>query len=343
MENPFLDYDLPPHLIAQHPAPERDQARLLVVRRAHASLSHYVFQDLPKLLAPGDLVILNNTRVLPARLLGHRERTGGKWEGLFLRQQGDGLWEILSQTRGHLSEGETILIDPGPLKLVLVEKSREGRWSVLPSSSGSPPELLARHGHIPLPPYIRKGRGSEWDEERYQTVFAQRDGSVAAPTAGLHLTDRLFDQLEKRRIERAFVTLHVGLGTFQPIQVDDIKQHHMHSEWSELPPPTAAAIKACKDRGGRVVAVGTTSVRVLETAASSGELTAWSGETELFIHPPFHFRIVDALVTNFHLPRSTLLLLVSAFAGVELIQKAYRTAIEQQYRFYSYGDAMLIV
>jgi len=343
MENQFLDYSLPPHLIAQHPAPERDQARLLVARRAHASLSHHVFQDLPKLLAPGDLVILNNTRVLPARLLGHRERTGGKWEGLFLRQQGDGLWELLCQTRGHLSEGETILIDPGPLKLVLIEKSHEGRWSVLPSPSGSPPELLARHGHMPLPPYIRKGLASAGDEERYQTVFAQRDGSVAAPTAGLHFTDRLFDHLEKRGIERAFVTLHVGLGTFQPIQVDDIKQHHMHSEWGELPQPTAAAIKACKNRGGRVVAVGTTSVRVLETAVASGDVTAWSGETELFIYPPYRFRVVDALVTNFHLPRSTLLLLVSAFAGVELIQEAYKTAIEEQYRFYSYGDAMLIV
>ncbi|MFL5243839.1 MAG: tRNA preQ1(34) S-adenosylmethionine ribosyltransferase-isomerase QueA [Gemmataceae bacterium] len=343
MENLFLDYELPPHLIAQHPAAERDQARLMVVRPADGTLAHHVFDDLPSLLTPGDLLILNNTRVLPARLLGHRERTGGKWEGLFLRQQGDGLWELLCQTRGRLSEGETIVVEPGPLKLTLVSQSPQGRWLAQPSDSGSPPELLAQHGHVPLPPYIRKGRADEGDRDRYQTVFAQRNGSVAAPTAGLHFTERLFGKLEKRGIEKAFVTLHVGLGTFQPIQTGDVKQHHMHREWGEFSPVTATAIQACKDRGGRVIAVGTTSVRVLETAACSGPLEAWSGETELFIYPPYRFRVVDALVTNFHLPRSTLLLLVSAFAGVEFTRNAYRAAIEERYRFFSYGDAMLIV
>jgi S-adenosylmethionine:tRNA ribosyltransferase-isomerase len=343
MSDLFLDYDLPPHLIAQHPAHERDQSRLLVLRRPDHSLAHHVFRDLPDLLNPDDLLILNNTRVLPARLLGYRERTGGKWEGLFLEQNKDGLWELLSQTRGYLSEGETLVIDPGPLKLALAGKSPDGRWLVRPSLPGTPPELLGRHGQIPLPPYIRKGRAREGDETRYQTIYAQCDGSVAAPTAGLHFTERIFQRLTERGIAHAFVTLHVGLGTFQPIQVDDVTQHHMHREWGELSAETAAAITACKGRGGRVVAVGTTSVRLLETAAANGPLAAWSGETELFIYPPYRFHAVNALITNFHLPRTSLLLLVSAFAGVELIEKAYRTAIEEQYRFYSYGDAMLIM
>lgn len=343
MPDLFLDYDLPPHLIAQQPAPERDRSRLLVVRRSDAVLAHHHFRDLPDLLQPDGLLILNNTRVLPARLLGYRERTGGKWEGLFLQQQDNGLWELLSQTRGHLSEGETIVIEPGPLKLLLAAKSPEGRWLARPSLPGTPPELLARHGQVPLPLYIRKGRAALEDESRYQTVYAERDGSVAAPTAGLHFTERVLEGLAKRGIACAFVTLHVGLGTFQPIQVDDVTKHQMHREWGELSEETAAAIMACKNRGGSVVAVGTTSVRVLETAAAISSLTAWSGETELFIYPPYRFRVVDALITNFHLPRTSLLLLVSAFAGVELIEKAYGIAIEEQYRFYSYGDAMLIV
>jgi S-adenosylmethionine:tRNA ribosyltransferase-isomerase len=343
MQDLFLDYELPPQLIAQQPASERDQSRLLVVRRADRSLAHHVFRDLPELLNPKDLLILNNTRVLPARLLGYRERTGGKWEGLFLQEHKGGLWELLSQTRGHLSEGETIVIEPGPLKLMLAGKSAEGRWLVRPNLPGTPTELLAQYGQVPLPPYIRKGRAGESDETRYQTVYAQRDGSVAAPTAGLHFTERVFARLGERGIAHAFVTLHVGLGTFQPIQVDDVTQHKMHREWGELSGGTAEAIAACKGRGGRVVAVGTTSVRVLETAGLEGPLAAWSGETKLFIYSPYRFRIVDALVTNFHLPRTSLLLLVSAFGGVELIEKAYRTAIAEQYRFYSYGDAMLIV
>jgi S-adenosylmethionine:tRNA ribosyltransferase-isomerase len=339
----FFDYDLPPHLIAQQPAVERDESRLLVLRRETASLEHRIFRDLPDLLNSGDLLVLNDTRVLPARLLGRREHTGGKWEGLFLRQISDGNWELLGQTRGRLVEGEMVVVEPGELRLEFAGRSPEGRWLFRPLESGSPPELLMKYGQVPLPPYIRKGRAEDADRERYQTVYAQYAGSVAAPTAGLHFTDRVFKKLDERSISQAFVTLHVGLGTFQPIQGDDVRKHKMHREWGELPASTADAINTCKKRGGRVVAVGTTSVRVLETAAVSGSIGPWAGETDLFIYPPYTFRVVDALVTNFHLPRSTLLLLVSAFAGVELIREAYWTAIERKYRFFSYGDAMVIM
>jgi S-adenosylmethionine:tRNA ribosyltransferase-isomerase len=338
----FLDFDLPPHLIAQKPCCQRDQSRLLVVRRAEQTLHHQVFQELPELLNPGDLLVLNDTRVLPARLLGRRERTGGKWEGLYLASNAGETWELLSRTRGRLAEGETILIEPGPLRLELVGRN-EGHWLARPSESASVVELLQRYGHVPLPPYIRKGRADEEDRDRYQTIYARLPGSVAAPTAGLHFTPHVLDRLEKRGIHRAFVTLHVGLGTFQPIQIPDISQHRMHREWGELPVATCEAIAACHARKGRVVAVGTTTVRVLETVAAEGPLRPWLGETELFIYPPYRFQAVDALVTNFHLPHSTLLLLVAAFAGVDLIRQTYKTAVEAEYRFFSYGDAMLIV
>jgi S-adenosylmethionine:tRNA ribosyltransferase-isomerase len=287
--------------------------------------------------------VLNDTRVLPARLLGRRSATGGKWEGLFLREHADGTWELMCQTRGHLQAGEVIEVEPGPLRLRLVARTPERHWLAAPGEVGSAAELLARYGQVPLPPYIRKGRAGAADLERYQTVYARHAGAVAAPTAGLHFTPEVFERLRQRGVERAYVTLHVGAGTFQPIQVEEVTAHEMHREWGELPEATAAAVAACRRRGGRVVAVGTTAVRVLETAAASGEVRPWSGETGLFIHPPYRFRAVDALVTNFHLPRSSLLVLVSAFAGVDLIRRAYKTAIEERYRFYSYGDAMLIV
>jgi S-adenosylmethionine:tRNA ribosyltransferase-isomerase len=343
MDASFLNYDLPPHLIAQEPAAQRDRARLLVLHRSEGSLSHHIFADLPELLKPGDLLILNDTRVLPARLYGRRAQSGGKWEGLVLRELPGGAWELLCQTRGRLVPGETIRIEPGPLELRLLEKTPAGHWLAQPLTPGSMVELLERHGHTPLPFYIRKGHDRADDRSRYQTVFAGVPGAVAAPTAGLHFTPRLFERLAVRGIERAFVTLHVGLGTFQPIQTEDFTKHRMHREWGSLPEETVRAIADCRARGGRVVAVGTTSVRVLETVAASGSLRAWSGETDLFIYPPYEFRAVDALITNFHLPRSTLLLLVAAFAGLEPIRRAYRTAIEEGYRFYSYGDAMLIL
>jgi S-adenosylmethionine:tRNA ribosyltransferase-isomerase len=298
---------------------------------------------LAELLAPGDLLVLNDTRVVPARLTGYRARTGGKWEGLFLRQASEDCWEIMCQTRGKLEGGETIRIEPGPLDLVLAEKNAAGHWLARPEPSGTALDLLERHGHVPLPPYIRKGRAGADDRQRYQTVYARKEGAVAAPTAGLHFTEKLFERLERRGIARTFVTLHVGLGTFQPIQVDEVTRHQMHGESGELSEGAVQAIHACRERGGRVVAVGTTSVRVLETAAAAGELRPWSGETRLFIHPPYRFRAVDALITNFHLPRTSLLLLVAAFAGADLARKAYQKAMENAYRFYSYGDAMLIV
>ncbi len=336
----FLDYELPEHLIAQEPAAQRDRSRLLVLRRDTGTIAHHVFRDLPELLAPGDLLVLNDTRVLPARLIGRRV-TGGKWEGLFLGVAPDGTWEMLCQSRGKLRSGETVVTEPGGLRLTMVCQ-RAGHWFARPDADGDPTELLEKHGRVPLPPYIRKGEARDEDRQRYQTVYAQHAGAVAAPTAGLHFTPEVFAALDQRGVERASVTLHVGLGTFQPIK-GDIGEHHMHREWGRLPGETARAIVRCKDRGRRVVAVGTTSVRVLETVAATGDIREWSGETELFIRPPYEFRCVDALVTNFHLPRSTLLLLVAAFAGEERIREAYRVAVEQGYRFYSYGDAMLIL
>jgi S-adenosylmethionine:tRNA ribosyltransferase-isomerase len=344
MRTVFFDYELPPRLIAQEPCPERDQSRLLVVRRDRATFAHHRFADLPELLAPGDLLVLNDTRVLSARLVGRRARTGGRWEGLFLRAHSDGIWELLCKTRGRLTEGELILVEPGPLQMTLVRKTEEGHWVVrLQDATAEPEELLERFGQMPLPPYIRKGQASSADREHYQTVFARRPGAVAAPTAGLHFTPRMFERLAARSIRWTFVTLHVGLGTFQPVQAANVEEHRMHREWGELPDESAAELIACKDRGGRIVAVGTTSVRVLETVAACGPLRPWSGETGLYIYPPYAFRAVDALITNFHLPRTSLLFLVSAFAGIELTRQAYKTAIEHEYRFYSYGDAMLVL
>jgi S-adenosylmethionine:tRNA ribosyltransferase-isomerase len=349
---PFLDYDLPSDLIAQEPAAERDRSRLLVVRRDDASLEYRHFLDLPEVLDPGDLLVLNDTRVLAARLLGQRERTRGKWEGLYLGER-DGAWELLCQLRGTLVEGETVIVSEpydvsrsDGLRLTYLGRSPDGHFRFRPQSPGTPAELLTRYGHVPLPPYIRKGREIASDVERYQTIYARRPGAVAAPSAGLHFTDRLFDRLRERSVLTATLTLHVGLGTFQPLQTDDPTKHVMHREWCELPATTADAVNECRDRGRRVVAVGTTAVRTLESAAArnpDAPLQPWRGETDLFIRSPFRFRVVDALVTNFHLPRTSLLLLVGAFAGEDLLHRAYEEAIRQRYRFYSYGDAMLIL
>jgi S-adenosylmethionine:tRNA ribosyltransferase-isomerase len=263
----------------------------------------------------------------------------------------DGCWELLCQTRGRLIVGETLLVDAPnreseapQLRLCLVGKTPAGRWLAQPSEPGTPPQLLPRYGRVPLPPYIRKGRAGPADSERYQTVYATHTGAVAAPTAGLHFTPTVFEALKQRGIHWTFLTLHVGPGTFQPVQVEDVAEHRMENEWGELPAAAAEAMNACKARGRRVVAVGTTSVRVLETAGQAGlPLTAWSGDTDLTIRPPFDFRVVDALVTNFHLPRSSLLLLVAAFTGMDSMRRAYEVAVAQKYRFYSYGDAMVIL
>jgi S-adenosylmethionine:tRNA ribosyltransferase-isomerase len=335
---PFLDYQLPPELIAQQPAAERDQSQLMVIRRSDQSIAHHVFADLPQFLTAGDLLVLNDTKVLPARLLGRREKTGGKWDGLFLREVDD-CWEMLCHTRGTLLDGETILIgDDSTLRLIYSGRTPEGHFLFRPPSRNVH-ALLAEFGHMPLPPYIRKGHDQPPDRERYQTVYAHTVGAVAAPTAGLHFTERVFDQLAKRGIDRTFVTLHVGLGTFQPLQSDDPELHVMHSEWCELPQATATKLAECRSRGGRIVAVGTTAVRTLESARG----LPLRGETNLFIRPPYQFHFVDAMITNFHLPRTSLLWLVGAFAGEELLRRAYETAIAERYRFYSYGDAMLIL
>ena len=326
----FFDYELPEQLIAQHPAERRDESRLLVVRRASGTLEHRTFRDLPDLLAPNDLLVLNDTKVLPARLLGTREQTGGKWEGLFLQRTPDGLWELMCKTRGYARVGETILVD-GDQRFIVRGRTEDKHWLVEPDPPGEPDAILARVGHIPLPPYIRKGRAKDEDQERYQTVFAERSGSVAAPTAGLHFTPELLKRLHSTR-----VTLHVGLGTFAPVKADDPAKHVIHREWCEVNKAACEAIRNCT---GRVIAVGTTATRTLETSGGK----PFRGETGLFIHPPFDFKIVRGMITNFHLPRTTLLLLVGAFAGSDLLRQAYEEAIRREYRFYSYGDAMLIL
>jgi len=347
-------YDLPPDLIAQEPLADRAAARLLVVNRADSSVAHHSIRDLPGLLAAGDLVVVNDTKVVPARLVGRRAKTGGRWEGLFLRHESDGphgvAWVVLAQTRGRPEIGERIELDgraeADAEALELVGRGAGGTWFARPLGAAAiepPDQVLARVGRVPLPGYIRGGVEHEGDLDRYQTVFAREPGSAAAPTAGLHFTPEIFAALDARGVERAAVTLHVGLGTFRPITADTLDGHTMHSEWCTCPPATVDAVQRTKTRGGRVVAVGTTAVRTLETAALGGTLTPWSGATDLFITPGFPFRVVDALLTNFHMPRTTLMVLVSALATRDLVMRAYAEAIRQRYRMLSYGDAMLIL
>lgn len=348
------DYNLPEELIATEPLPERDASRLLVVTRSTRQISHRSIRDLPDLLQADDCVVLNDTKVLPARLIGNRVRTGGKWEGLYLGQAENGDWRLIGQTRGYLKTGEQVVLVPlghgrscnnlPLLHLTMVEREADGVWRMRPDQSGAVVELLQHFGTMPLPPYMHRKIARDSDWQRYQTTYAKQPGSVAAPTAGLHLTKALLDKIRDRGVRIATVTLHVGLGTFRPISVTRLDEHQMHSEWGEVSEETVTAIRDTKRAGGRVVAIGTTSVRTLESAcAATGQLQPWSGATELFIRPPYQFRCVDALLTNFHLPRSTLIVLVATFAGLELIRSAYQAAIDQRYRFYSYGDAMLIL
>jgi S-adenosylmethionine:tRNA ribosyltransferase-isomerase len=339
----FFDYELPPHLVAQEPPATRDASRLLAIDRTTGAISHRHFRDLPTLLKPGDLLVLNDTKVLPARLLGVRESSGGKWEGLFLQSTSDGTWELLTHTRGYAKEGEWFRVGDGPLRLELVGRSHDRHWYMRPSLPGTPEEILGQHGRMPLPPYIRKGIDAEADRERYQTVYAENFGSVAAPTAGLHFTPELLNTLEAVGIRIARVTLHVGLGTFAPVKDADPTKHTIHSEWCEVSEATVQAIRDCREHAGRVIAVGTTSARSLESAARSGELQRYRGDTNLFIHPPYRFKAIDGLITNFHLPRTTLLLLVQSLAGSETLRQAYEEAIRHEYRFFSYGDAMLVL
>jgi len=341
-----FDFDLPNELIAQHAIEPRDSARLMVINRSQGCWEHRTFAELPQLLEPPDVLVRNNTKVVPARLIGHRALTGGKWEGLFLREQPGGTWELLATTRGRPVPGEHVIVDHG-LHLILEAQGEDGSWIVRPCLSDGVDNttlaLLERHGQIPLPPYIRRGRGLPCDRFDYQTVYAQRAGSVAAPTAGLHFTAQVFSLLETQGVACVDLTLHIGVGTFRPIVTERLEDHVMHAEWAELSPQAVAVVESRRQRGGRIVAVGTTCARTLEAAAAGEKLQPFSGEIRLFIQPGHVFRSLDALITNFHLPRSSLFVLVSAFAGLDLAQAAYAEAIRCGYRFYSYGDAMLIL
>ena len=346
----LYNYQLPRELIAQHPLDHRIDARLMVIDRKTQSISHHYVRDLPDLIEPGDALVLNNSKVIPARFVGLRTSTGGKWEGLFLREDANGVWEILSKTRGHLTAGETITLKDKDgreeVALSVIARLDDGHLAVRRiDESISSQELLERFGRVPLPPYIREGHMVDQDITSYQTVYARQPGSVAAPTAGLHFTTDLIRHLQNRGTITAAVTLHVGLGTFRPVSAERLSEHKMHSERGELPEATAEKLRQCREQGGRIIAVGTTSTRVLEAAAqeTTQALNAWQGETDIFIKPSYEFLAIDGLMTNFHLPKSTLLVLVCAFAGRDLILQAYHEAIEQRYRFYSYGDCMLIV
>jgi S-adenosylmethionine:tRNA ribosyltransferase-isomerase len=330
------DYDLPEELIAQTPAEPRDAARLLVLGRDTGAIAHHHVRDLPGFLAPGDLVVVNRSRVIPCRLLGQKE-TGGRVELLLLRPLGGGSW--LGLTRGHrLRTGQRVVI--GADAAVEVGEPSEGARILYFPDGLDVAELLHRHGHVPLPPYIQ---GYEGDPERYQTVYADTEGSAAAPTAGLHFTPELIERLKSQGVEWATVTLHIGLDTFRPILDDDVRRHHIHTEWIDVPEATVEAVQQARARRNRVVAIGTTSVRALEHASSSGALWPYQGSADLFITPGYRFQTVGTMLTNFHLPRSSLMLLVSAFAGRERILAAYEEAVRLRYRFFSFGDAMLIL
>jgi S-adenosylmethionine:tRNA ribosyltransferase-isomerase len=341
------DYDLPQELIAQFPLENRADARLMVIDRESGSIEHTHVRDLPDYLERGDALVTNDSRVIPATLSGYRTKTRGRWQGLFLDADEHGLWRMLCRTRGKMQPGETVMLVDREARdhslLTMVAKLEDGQWAAKPECEGTPWDLLGEVGRVPLPHYIRGGRMVSADFDTYQTVYAKQPGSVAAPTAGLHFSKLLLEKLSQK-VHLFHVTLHVGLGTFRPVASEILEDHKMHNEWGELTAVTAQGLQTVRDQGNKVIAVGTTSVRVLETVAlSSDKFIPWSGETNLFIRPPFRFEGTDALMTNFHLPRSTLLVLVRTFGGDELIRQAYRVAIEEQYRFYSYGDAMLIL
>ena len=343
------DFDLPPRLIAQHPLADRLDARLLVVNRQKETINHRHIRDLPRYFQATDTLVFNNTKVIPARLIGNRSRSGGKWEGLFFGFGENGLWKIFSKTRGKLVSGETItLVAPNGqtgFPVEMVSKSDEGTWLVKPRTDAEAFDALEKVGWVPIPPYIRGGKMEEEDKTDYQTVFAEEPGAIAAPTAGLHFTESLLREIEAAGVKRFPITLHVGVGTFKPITVEHLSEHQMHSEWGAITAEIANEINTRRNQpGGRTVAVGTTSVRVLESAAeSNGLLREFRGETDLFIRPPYKFKAVDVLLTNFHFPKSTLYVLIRTFGGDDLIQKAYQEAISKEYRFFSYGDAMLIL
>ncbi|MBL8101072.1 MAG: tRNA preQ1(34) S-adenosylmethionine ribosyltransferase-isomerase QueA [Anaerolineales bacterium] len=349
MKTSDFDYHLPESSIAQTPAEPRDSSRLLVLHRDSGRIEHRIFRDLSLFLRPNDLLILNRTRVIPARIFAKKE-TGGKVELLLLRRRDELTWEALVGGKG-LRTGKKVTVENGPQAEIV--EILEGSERLIKFSEPIEP-YFPKVGNIPLPPYIHEKLS---DPERYQTVFAEEMGSAAAPTAGLHFTPQLLDALKEEGVKIAYVTLHVGLDTFAPVTEDDPEEHKIHTEWCELPQETADLINAAKNSGGRVIAVGTTSVRTLESAgrATTGDgqqttihglrpvVKSFVGPTDIFILPGYQFKVVDAMITNFHLPKSTLIMLVSAFAGRERILSAYETAIKESYRFYSFGDAMLII
>ncbi len=334
-------FELPQELIAGFPAPERDGSRLMLLNRNSGTVDEVVFRDIASQLNLGDLLVMNDTRVIPARLFGTKP-SGGKVEIFLLRRAGDpGEWECMLRASKRFRSGQQILLPSG---MSAVVKSRFGSENWLIEFAGCEPfdVWLDREGHIPLPPYLQRDDCVS-DRERYQTVVARNSGAVAAPTAGLHFTPELLAGLESQGVRTAFITLHTGIGTFRPVRVEQVEEHQIHSERYSIPPETVEAIRRTKDNGGRIIAVGTTTARTLEYSANlNGELTAGTGEADIFIYPGYSFKVVDALITNFHLPESTLLMLVSAFAGREFVLDAYKQAVMRGFRFYSYGDAMFI-
>lgn len=350
-----FDYTLPKTCIALYPAKEREESRLLKLDRETGDISHHVFSDLSELLRPSDLLVLNNTRVFPARLLGrrlgltsgHRGKSSplrSQIEILMVRPLGKGIWEVLVKPGRKVRVGEVIAFGNGELECEVLDRGAFGVRKVRFQCRGDFVTLVDQLGHVPLPPYIHRP-DEALDRLRYQTVYASKRGAVAAPTAGLHFSERIFMRLREKGIEWCEVTLHVGLATFQPVHSETVEEHRMEKEPYEIPEPAAAAIRLARSQGRRVIAVGTTTTRTLESVAlqSGSDIVPCQGETDLFIYPGFQFRCINGLITNFHLPRSTLLMLVSAFAGRDRILKAYQEAVRTGYRFYSYGDSMLIL
>ncbi len=335
------DFELPEALIAQQPLARRDESRLLVVHRSTGMIEHRQFRDIVEYIPAGDVLVVNTTKVIRARLLGTRP-SGAPAEVLLLKALGDDVWEAMVQPGAKLQAGKMVTI-ADDFRVEMLEATDRGTKLVRLHAGASASNAIERYGHIPLPPYMTRADTTD-DAQRYQTVYAQQAGSVAAPTAGLHFTDEVLAALNAKGVQRADVVLHVGAGTFRPISVDDPREHVMHEEWFQVSAATADVITRCKSAGGAVWAVGTTSMRTLESAAASyGSIDATNGDTNIFIYPPYRFKAVDHLLTNFHLPKSTLVMLVAAFAGYELTMRAYDEAMAAEYRFYSYGDAMLVI
>lgn len=334
-------FDLPQELIAQDPLEDRSASRLLVLHRETGAVEHRHFKEITNYLRPGDCLVLNNTKVIPARLMGLKEDTGAAIEVLLLKRRENDVWETLVKPGKKARPGTKLIFGDGCLRAEVLDVVEEGNRLIQFFYEGIFEEVLDRLGEMPLPPYITH---KLQDKNRYQTVYAKYDGSAAAPTAGLHFTEALLQEIREMGVETAFVTLHVGLGTFRPVKADNILEHHMHSEHYQVTQETADLINRTKENGGRVICVGTTSCRTVESAADEGgRVQAGCGDTEIFIYPGYRFKVLDCLITNFHLPESTLVMLVSALAGRENVLAAYQKAVDERYRFFSFGDAMLIV